>query len=79
MTQLDVLEFLIQKGPGRTQVELAKAIHGECGYQQQVNPDCAMLKDSGRVSVRGEGGAADPLRYYPPQAAKTKPDLRIVQ
>jgi hypothetical protein len=37
MIQIDVLEFLIEKGPGRTQVELAKAIHGHDGYRPGLN------------------------------------------
>lgn len=35
MIQVDVLQFLIEKGPGRTEIELARAIHGDKGYQQQ--------------------------------------------
>jgi len=32
MTKIDVLEHLIEQGPGRTEIELAKAIHGEKRY-----------------------------------------------
>lgn len=64
MIQQDVVAFLIEKGPGRTETELAKAIFGDKGYQQQVNQDCRMLADRGAVERRG-GGPGDPSRYYP--------------
>jgi hypothetical protein len=65
MAQIDVLKFLIDKGPGRSEAELASAIHGETGYQQQVNQDCAALVSAGVVERRGNGGPADPFRYWP--------------
>jgi predicted transcriptional regulator len=65
MTQIDVLEFLIQKGPGRTEMELAQAIHGDKAYQQRVNQDCNMLVNAGKVERRGGGGPGDPFRYWP--------------
>lgn len=65
MTQMDILEFLIQKGPGRTEAELAKAIFGERGEQPFVNQDCRLLADRGKVERRGEGGIYAPYRYYP--------------
>jgi hypothetical protein len=65
LTIMDVLAFLIEKGPGRTEAELAEAIFGSAGYQQRVNQDCAMLDRRGIVDRRGAGGPADPFRYYP--------------
>jgi predicted transcriptional regulator len=65
LTQIEVIEFLIEKGPGRTERELAEAIHGSASYQQQVNQDCQRLATSGKVERRGHGGTADPYRYYP--------------
>jgi hypothetical protein len=65
MTQIEVLEYIIGKGPGRTQVQLAEAIHGPEGYQQQVNQDCSMLVNTQRVICQGTGGLNDPHRYYP--------------
>jgi hypothetical protein len=62
---IDVLEGLISFGPGRTQLELARALHGEEGYQQQVNQECSLLESMGKVEKRGEGGAGNPFRYYP--------------
>lgn len=65
MIQQDVVAFLIEKGPGRTEAELAEAIFGDKAYQQRVNQDCRMLADRGAVERRGGGGAGDPYRYYP--------------
>ena len=64
MVQIDVLEFLIKKGPGRTEIELGRAIHGNAAYQQQVNQDLRLLVVRGRVERRGDGGPIDPFRYY---------------
>ena len=65
LIQIDVLHYLIEKGPGRTEHELADAIHGENGYQQRVNQDCGILINRGFVERRGAGGPNDPYRYYP--------------
>ncbi|MGY3355098.1 hypothetical protein ACVWZK_001761 [Bradyrhizobium sp. GM0.4] len=65
MIQIDVLQFLIEKGPGRTEIELARAIHGEQAHQQQVNQDLVLLVGRGNADRRGEGGPGDPYRYYP--------------
>ena len=43
MTQSDVLRYLIRKGPGRTELELARAIYGGKAYQQRVNQECYMM------------------------------------
>ncbi|MET4296550.1 hypothetical protein ABIB06_007345 [Bradyrhizobium sp. LB8.2] len=64
MIQVNVLRFLIEKGPGRSEIDLARAIHGDKAYQQQVNSDIRMLVDSGQVERRGDGGVNDPYRYY---------------
>ena len=60
----DVLLFLIEKGPGRTEAELAEAIFGRAGYQQRVNGDCTLLVSRGQVERRGSGGPSDPYRYH---------------
>jgi hypothetical protein len=65
LTKIEIIECLIANGPGRTELELAKAIHGPTGYQQQVNQDCNMLVNSGKVERRGGGGVNDPYRYFP--------------
>ena len=64
-TKSEVLLFLIEHGPGRTEAELANAIFGESGYQQRVNGDCNLLLSRGQVERRGDGGPADPYRYHP--------------
>lgn len=68
LIQIQVLKHLVYKGPGRTQAELAIAIHGDAGYQQRVNQDCALLVAGGEVERRGSGRPDDPFRYYPRQA-----------
>jgi hypothetical protein len=65
LIQVNVLEYLISKGPGRTAVELARAIHGGRAYQPQVNQDCALLVASRKAERRGGGGVGDPYRYFP--------------
>jgi hypothetical protein len=65
MIQIDVIKFLIGKGPGRSEIDLARSIHGDKAYQQQVNQDIRMLVDSGQIERDGGGGVNDPYRYYP--------------
>ena len=60
ITIADVLEFLIQNGPGRTEAELAEAIFADSAYQQRVNQDCALLQVKGVVRREGAGGPSDP-------------------
>ena len=61
----DVLEFLIEKGPGRTELELAQAVFGKESYQQRVNQECSVILNRGTVVRQGYGGPSDPYRYYP--------------
>ncbi len=65
MNLADVLVFLIEHGPGRTEAQLAEAVFGDKGYQQRVNQDCRLLSDRGKIERRGSGGPSDPYRYYP--------------
>jgi hypothetical protein len=60
----DVLVFLVQNGPGRTEAELAEAIFGDRAYQQRVNQDCVLLVNRGLIERRGKGGSSDPYRYF---------------
>lgn len=62
---IDVLQFLIEKAPGRTESELAQAIYGAAGVQQHVNQDCRMLVRKGLIERHGAGGRADPYTYFP--------------
>jgi len=61
MIKIDVLAYLIKQGPGRSEIELARAIHGNDAYQQQVNGDLSLLLSRGIVERRSE----NPYRYYP--------------
>jgi hypothetical protein len=65
LTTYDVLDFLIRKGPGRTEAELADAIFGEGGYPQRVHTDCTRLVAGKKARRRGVGGRGNPFRYYP--------------
>jgi hypothetical protein len=69
MIQIDVLQFLVGKEPNRTEVELARAIHGDAAYQQQVNQDIRMLIDRGEVERRGSAAPASASRVPPPNIA----------
>lgn len=60
-----VVHFLIDKGPGRTEAELSNAIFGGNAPQQRVNQECRLLNNRGVVERRGDGGPADPFRYFP--------------
>jgi len=64
LTLADVLLFLIEKGPGRTESELAEAIFGDRAYQQRVNQDCRLLVSRGMIERRGTGGPSDPYKYF---------------
>lgn len=64
MQLADVLQYLIEKSPGRTERELAEAIYGR-DTQQLVNQDCRLLATAGKVERRGAGGRSDPYRYHP--------------
>ena len=64
LTIADVLVFLISKGPGRTEEQLAVAIFGGAGYQQRVNRDCRFLVAQGKVERRGSRVLSDPYRYF---------------
>jgi hypothetical protein len=60
----EVLLYLIEKGPDRTEAELAAAIYGPDAPQQHVNQDCRLLVGKGKIERRGSGGPSDPYRYH---------------
>jgi len=59
-----VLVFLIEKGPGRTETELADAV-GDRALEHQISAECRRLVDQGKVRRRGVGSLFDPFTYYP--------------
>ena len=59
MKKYHVLNYLIRTGPGRTELELARAIHGETAYEQAVAQHCVMLVIEGKAQRRGRGGPGD--------------------
>lgn len=65
LVQKDVIEFLISKCHGRTEIEISQAIFGDGAYQQSVNQDCRMLVNENKIERRGAGGQSDPFKYYP--------------
>ena len=66
---IQALKRLVNEGPGRTATELARALYGHDGYQARVGPALRTLCYSGQIERRGEGGPADPYRYFPVTAA----------
>jgi hypothetical protein len=62
---VDVLAFMIEKGPGRTQRELAEAIFGKGAQPSRVRYELGTLVRQGTVVHRGNGDQSDPFRYYP--------------
>lgn len=65
LTLAEVLLYLIDKGHGRSERELAEAIYGPGADQARVNQDCRLLVAKGKVERRGSGGHGDPFRYFP--------------
>ena len=80
MTTLgDVLQFLIEKGPGRTEAQLAEAIYGRQGRQPYVNQDCRLLLSAGKIRRQGGGGPWDPHTYYPTLPERVLPSGRAAR
>ena len=63
-TLSEVLMFLIEKGPGRTETELADAI-GDRSLEHQISMECRRLVDHEKARRRGTGSLFDPYTYYP--------------
>jgi hypothetical protein len=78
-TLADVLVFLIWKGSGRSERELAEAVYG-CGANQQlVNQDRRMLADRGRVAMKGAGGSGNAYCYFPAYPGRGQSDPGAVR
>jgi len=65
LQQIDVLLYLIENGPGRSETELSEAIYGVPGYPQRLQQDLLKLVSAGEIERQGEGSLADPHSYYP--------------
>ena len=65
LAQSDVLLYLVENGPGRSDLELSEAIYGAPGYPQRLQQDLLRLVSSGRIERRGEGSPTDPYTYHP--------------
>ena len=55
----------IRKKPGRTQLEITRALFGKHVLYSRVSAQCRRLIREGIVYEKGKGGKSDPLRYYP--------------
>lgn len=62
-TREDV-ESLVSRKPGMTAPDIARALFGASGIQQQVNPSLLGLTREGRIERRGYGGPGDPFTYH---------------
>lgn len=63
-TIYSALLFLIEKGPGRTEGELAAALFGREGCRTRISFDCRLLEQRGLIQRTGSGVARDPYRYH---------------
>jgi hypothetical protein len=63
----------VDAAAGQTELELARAIHGEKARQQRVNQDCVMLVIEGRAERRGRGRGTEPYRYWPAVIGREQP------
>ena len=56
---------LIAKQPGRTELELTRAIYGRDMLYTRVNVQVRVLIRAGKVRREGAGYRSDPYRYFP--------------
>jgi len=61
---IDVLISLIEKGPSRTQRELAETIFGKGAHAARVQYELGLVVKQGAVVRRGTGGR-DPFKFFP--------------
>jgi len=64
---IDDIQRIVRATPGLTATEIARALSGVDGYGEQVRSSCQALYSAGRIGRTGNGGPADPFRYYPAQ------------
>ena len=65
LEQIEVLLYLVENGPGRSEAELSEAIYGIPGYPQRLQQDLLKLVSAGEIERQGEGSLADPHTYHP--------------
>jgi hypothetical protein len=65
LKQVDVLLYLIENAPGRSELELSQAIYGDAASRLRVQQDLARLVSSGEIERRGIGSLTDPYSYHP--------------
>ena len=56
---------LIAEQPGRTELELTRAIYGRDMRYTRVNIQVRLLIRAGKVRREGAGYRSDPYRYFP--------------
>ena len=54
----------VYTGPGRTEIELTRALFGEKMLYSRVNVQLRKLMDTGQIYRVGKGGRSDPYRYF---------------
>ena len=65
LKQIDVLLYLIENGPGRSELELSQAMYGDAASYPRVQQDLARLVSLGKIERRGIGSLTDPHSYHP--------------
>ena len=60
-----VVLYLIEKGPGRTEDELAEAIYNQPASKLPVSQQCLVLTDQNLILRLGNGDDGHPYRYFP--------------
>ena len=59
------MRYLIAKCPGRTEIEITRAIYGQDARVSRVNLVCHKLVNEGLVKREGRGRVDSPYRYWP--------------
>jgi hypothetical protein len=65
LKQIDVLLYLIENAPGRSEMELSQAMYGDASSHLRVQQDLARLVSSGEIERRGIGSLTNSHSYYP--------------
>lgn len=60
-----VVLYLIEKGPGRTEDELVEAVYNQPVSKHPVSQQCLVLTDQNLILRLGSGDDDHPYRYFP--------------